>query len=66
MIRRLESSTAPTLNEIRSSAHRRAFVTALHVAVRGVLYISASSPNDSPGPIDLTYPERFLWTEDVE
>lgn len=53
---RLESPSSAwlTLNEMRSNAHRRAFVTALHVAVRGVLYISANSPKDSPGPINLT------------
>lgn len=50
----LERGQKFTLKDRRSSAHKRAFVTALQEAVRGVLYISANSPKDSPGPKDLT------------
>lgn len=59
------SSTMLTLNEIRSNAHKRALVAALHVAVRGVLYIRASSPNDSPGPIDFICDESGQKTHRV-
>ena len=42
-------------NDTRSSDHSTTSVRAWIVAVRGQLYIKASSPKESPTPNDLTY-----------
>ena len=45
-------------NDTRSSDHSTTSVRAWIVAVRGQLYISASSPKESPTPNDLTRSAR--------
>lgn len=44
------------------SVHRLVGWEATHEAARGHMYISASSPNDWPGPITKTFPPRSSGT----